>query len=104
MKTDYTLTPEFDMAIDARRRYLLYQGQQNAYGSVQYDALMQQQLSNSSHAITWPAIQTPKEQSRLEDARLSYTAGEPLIRAACKIATRMLLVLLLVGLLVGMML
>lgn len=78
MKTDYTITPEY------------------------LDALLTDRYVRS---VDWQRkVFCEGWEAAYNEARRSHEAGEPLIRTVCKIAARILFVLLLVGMGVGVML
>lgn len=128
VKTDYTITPEYDAAADHKRLALMCAAQQNAFGreSPEYMALIQRQSMHDdrpaserqvygmqnvnyfpvSSGQAGPAAMSGQAVEWLEayaEARRSHAACEPLIRTVCKIATRIVLVLLIVGIAVGVM-
>lgn len=118
MKTDYTLTPEYFQAsleelershskicdsielgfpiicnpqfIDAQEIRNRYYGKLNE--AVSNATYQRPDLRGQSQWI-----------SAYEEARKSHAAGEPLIRTVCKIAARILFVLLVVGMAVAVM-
>jgi len=118
MKTDYTLTPEYE---EAQRLILLYRmsaGLQNSVGreSPEYlvwlgnalrphtEPMTAEQLDGMRCVNPWRTTSAKDWEQAYEDARKSHAAGEPLIRTVCKIAARILFVLLLIGIGVGVML
>ena len=112
MKTDYTITPEYTEAVQicqqegmaALQAYAQLQNFKPTHeqiarmqrGMMNVNASCGQQMANSTEAAEWL--------NAYAEARRSHAAGEPLIRTVCKIAARILFVLLLVGVGVGVML
>lgn len=107
MKTDYTITTEYHLAMSQQERldrlaFYAY-GLQNSVGRE-----TPEQLARMQHGMTninpWSGQMSAQASQEAEgwlnaydEARRSHAAGEPLIRTVCKIATRILFVLLVVG-------
>lgn len=113
VENDYTLTQEFDDALKAHEAYRLYQANRNAFvhRTPEYMAALQLGMAHDNRPPTYAQMAvmqnynawgglTPDRQSVCADAARS---GEPFIRTVCKIAARILFVLLLVGVAVGVM-
>lgn len=118
MKTDYTLTPEFEEAQKAILLYRMYEGMQNVVGreSPEFMSFIHCAMLNDTDPIS------PEEMMKSVnfgvcfvdplrnikqgciDVKISHDIGEPLVRTVGKIAARILFVLLLAGTLVGVML
>lgn len=118
MKTDYTLTPEFEEAQRHIALYRLYAGMQNVVGreSPELMTFIQCALMNDTRPETYEQNRQAMQsttfgvafvdpiRNRCADLKISHDIGEPLARTVGKIAARILFVLLLVGTLVGVML
>lgn len=123
MKTDYTITPEYREATLEHRRLNALTWQKDLFTHGSTNLLYMENLRRAKIHVNESVERAIRERRESSDvfgflaghqakawcdaydiARKSHAAGEPLIRTVCKIAARILFVLLLVGIAVMVML
>lgn len=106
VKTDYTITPEYQKAVRIDLLKKSYERNKNiAIRHLDTSCIRSIQMLCDARDLkpSGKAALADEWLNAYDEARRSHAAGEPLIRTVCKIATRILLVLLIVGIAVGVM-